>query len=170
MKQADLGLNLSSKRTRKRQFLDEMERVVPWGELIALIEPHYPRGMAGRPPFGIAATSTSRERCCRVRSRSPSATPPIASSQTYLGAGRAIQHRELGPLRSQRRVHRLLSKHARMAHTREGLPRVACGCSRRSRQHRSGVFRLASMRCYFPGRIRSTRARWTGALCAGSML
>ena len=53
MKQADLGLNLSSKR-RKRQFLDEMERVVPWSELIALIEPYYPRGKTGRPPFGIA--------------------------------------------------------------------------------------------------------------------
>jgi IS5 family transposase len=53
MKQADLGLDLSSKRTRKRLFLDEMERVVPWGELVALIEPHYPRGKTGRPPFGI---------------------------------------------------------------------------------------------------------------------
>ncbi|MBB5270017.1 hypothetical protein HNQ70_003839, partial [Quisquiliibacterium transsilvanicum] len=30
MKQADLGLNLTTKRTRKRQFLDEMNRVVPW--------------------------------------------------------------------------------------------------------------------------------------------
>ena len=42
MKQTDLGLNLSSKRTRKRQFLDEMERVVPWSDLVALIEPQYP--------------------------------------------------------------------------------------------------------------------------------
>jgi IS5 family transposase len=54
MKQADLGLNLSSKRTRKRVFLDEMERVVPWGQLIELIEPHYPKAKTGRPPFGIA--------------------------------------------------------------------------------------------------------------------
>lgn len=53
MRQTDLGLNLSSKRTRKRQFLDEMERVVPWSELVALIEPHYPKGKTGRPPFGI---------------------------------------------------------------------------------------------------------------------
>ena len=30
MKQADLGLNLTIKRTRKREFLAEMERVVPW--------------------------------------------------------------------------------------------------------------------------------------------
>lgn len=29
MKQASLGPNLSTKKTRKRQFLDEMERMVP---------------------------------------------------------------------------------------------------------------------------------------------
>jgi hypothetical protein len=34
MTQASLGLNLSTKRTRKREFLEEMERVVPWSELI----------------------------------------------------------------------------------------------------------------------------------------
>ncbi len=54
MKQSDLGLKLSTKRTRKREFLEEMQRVVPWAELIALIEPHYPRGKTGRPPMGIA--------------------------------------------------------------------------------------------------------------------
>ena len=54
MKQSDLGLKLSTKRTRKREFLDEMQRVVPWAELIALIEPHYPKGKTGRPPIGIA--------------------------------------------------------------------------------------------------------------------
>jgi len=54
MKQADLGLNLSVKRTRKREFLKEMQRVVPWSELIALIEPHYPKAKTGRPPMGIA--------------------------------------------------------------------------------------------------------------------
>jgi len=54
MKQSDLGLKLSTKRTRKREFLDEMQRVVPWAKLIALIEPHYPKGRTGRPPMGIA--------------------------------------------------------------------------------------------------------------------
>ena len=53
MKQADLGLNLSRKKTRKREFLDEMTRVVPWKDLTALIEPHYPKGKTGRPPMGL---------------------------------------------------------------------------------------------------------------------
>ncbi len=53
MKQLGLGLNLSTKRTRKREFLDEMERVVPWAVLVSIVEPHYPRANTGRPPFGI---------------------------------------------------------------------------------------------------------------------
>lgn len=54
MTQLGLGLDLSTKRTRKREFLEEMRRVVPWSKLIALIEPHYPKGKTGRPPFPIA--------------------------------------------------------------------------------------------------------------------
>ncbi|MGF6507685.1 hypothetical protein OKW26_003511 [Paraburkholderia sp. 32] len=54
MTQLGLGLDLSTKRTRKREFLDEMQRVAPWLKLIALIEPHYPTGKTGRPPFPIA--------------------------------------------------------------------------------------------------------------------
>ena len=54
MTQLGLGLVLTTKRTRKREFLDEMGGVVPWSRLIALIEPHYPKGKTGRPPFPIA--------------------------------------------------------------------------------------------------------------------
>ena len=53
MKQADLGLSLTTKRTRKREFLDEMSRVVPWAELVSLIAPFAPEGKRGRPPFAI---------------------------------------------------------------------------------------------------------------------
>ena len=53
MKQLGLGLNLSTKKTRKREFLEEMERVVPWAVLVQIVEPHYPRAKTGRPPFAI---------------------------------------------------------------------------------------------------------------------
>ena len=53
MKQADLGLNLTTKRTRKREFLDEMERVVPWQALVDLVTPYAPEGRRGRPPFAV---------------------------------------------------------------------------------------------------------------------
>jgi len=53
MKQTDLGLNLTTKRTRKREFLAQMERVVPWAALVQLIAPHAPEGKKGRPPFSV---------------------------------------------------------------------------------------------------------------------
>jgi transposase, IS5 family len=53
MKQADLGLNLAAKRTRKREFLDEMNRVLPWADLVGLITPFAPEGRRGRPPFAV---------------------------------------------------------------------------------------------------------------------
>ncbi len=53
MNQVDLGLNLSTKRTRKREFLEEMQTVVPWAELVGLIAPYAPEGKKGRPPFAV---------------------------------------------------------------------------------------------------------------------
>jgi len=48
---AELGLNLSTRRTRKAVLLDEMGLVVPWRELIALIAEAPPVASTGRPPF-----------------------------------------------------------------------------------------------------------------------
>jgi len=58
MKQMSLGesgFERNTKRTRKREFLDEMNLVVPWGELVSLIAPHAPEPGAkgGRPPFAV---------------------------------------------------------------------------------------------------------------------
>jgi transposase, IS5 family len=39
--------------TRREKFLGEMEQVVPWSRLVALIEPYYPKGERGRPPVGV---------------------------------------------------------------------------------------------------------------------
>lgn len=50
------GFERSSKVTRKQVFLQEMNRVVPWDELIALIEPHAPKSgkQAGRPAVAVS--------------------------------------------------------------------------------------------------------------------
>ena len=35
-------------------FLSEMESVVPWARLVAVVEPFYPKsGKRGRPPIGV---------------------------------------------------------------------------------------------------------------------
>jgi IS5 family transposase len=56
MKQMTLsasGFDRYAKTTRRAAFLAEMERVVPWSELCALIEPFYPKAGNGRPPIGL---------------------------------------------------------------------------------------------------------------------
>jgi len=45
---------MKKKRTRREKFLAEMERIVPWSRLTAVIEPLYPKsGRVGRPPIGV---------------------------------------------------------------------------------------------------------------------
>ena len=50
---ATLGFDKYTKTTRRAAFLAEMQRVVPWSELCALIEPVYPKPGNGRPPVGL---------------------------------------------------------------------------------------------------------------------
>jgi len=56
MEQINLGLDPLPKKTRKEVFLGEMNQVVPWAQLVALIQPHA-RGahqaLGGRPPFPV---------------------------------------------------------------------------------------------------------------------
>ncbi|MFP4897628.1 IS5/IS1182 family transposase, partial [Paraburkholderia sp. EG304] len=72
--------------TRKREFLDEMRRVVPWSKLIALIEPHYPAGKTGRPPFPIATILTEKGLMLKAGS-AVDATLIAAPSSTKNGSG-----------------------------------------------------------------------------------
>jgi IS5 family transposase len=41
------------KPTQRDKFLSEMDRVVPWEKLLALIEPHYPKAGNGRRPMAL---------------------------------------------------------------------------------------------------------------------
>ena len=50
---APLGFDKYAKTTRRAAFLAEMDRVVPWAGLCALIEPAYPKPGNGRPPVGL---------------------------------------------------------------------------------------------------------------------
>jgi IS5 family transposase len=53
MKQTSLPLDLNAKKTRKQVFLDQMDKVVPWTQLVEVIAPYYPEGKTGRPPFSL---------------------------------------------------------------------------------------------------------------------
>ena len=51
---AEVPFEQYRKPTRREQFLNDMNRVVPWAELVTVIEPIYPKANGpGRPPVGI---------------------------------------------------------------------------------------------------------------------
>ena len=50
---AAVGFERYAKTTRRAVFLTEMERMVPWSALCALIDPFYPKPGNGRPPVGV---------------------------------------------------------------------------------------------------------------------
>lgn len=50
---AGLAWSEKKKVTRREQFLAEMNQVIPWMELVALVAPHYPTAGQGRPPMPL---------------------------------------------------------------------------------------------------------------------
>lgn len=51
---AGLAWSAKKKVTRREKFLAEMDAVIPWADLLALIQPHYPKGGKGRRPLPLA--------------------------------------------------------------------------------------------------------------------
>lgn len=50
---AGLAWREKGKVTRRERFLGEMNQIIPWSRLMALIEPHYPKAGRGRQPLGL---------------------------------------------------------------------------------------------------------------------
>jgi IS5 family transposase len=50
---AGIAWSQKGKVTRREQFLAEMDAVIPWARLLALIEPYYPKAGRGRQPPGL---------------------------------------------------------------------------------------------------------------------
>lgn len=50
---ASAAWDRKGKVTRRERFLAEMDAVIPWARLMALIEPHYPKAGGGRHPHPL---------------------------------------------------------------------------------------------------------------------
>ena len=57
MKQMSLvaaaGFSRNGRVTKRATFLAEMDRIVPWSALCAVVEPFYPKAGNGRPPIAL---------------------------------------------------------------------------------------------------------------------
>jgi IS5 family transposase len=51
---SSLAYDSKKKKTRREKFLEEMDRVIPWDELIPIISPYYPRIGNGRQPMPLS--------------------------------------------------------------------------------------------------------------------
>ena len=79
----DLGLNLSTQKSRKREFLEQMQQVVPWKDLVTVITPYTPEDRKGRPPFpaemplfrDFCPAPVQFQRAMRLAAHSPSGEP-----------------------------------------------------------------------------------------------
>lgn len=49
----DIEYQNRKKKTRREEFLDTMDQMIPWTDWVAMIQPYYPSGKRGRPPKGI---------------------------------------------------------------------------------------------------------------------
>jgi IS5 family transposase len=50
---ASVAWSRKGKVTRRERFLGEMDQVIPWGRLVKLIKPHYPKAGRGRRPHDL---------------------------------------------------------------------------------------------------------------------
>lgn len=50
---ADMEYANRKRKTKRDEFLEIMEEVIPWDEWTAIVEPYYPMGKRGRPPRGV---------------------------------------------------------------------------------------------------------------------
>ena len=50
---ARAGFDRFARSTKRANFLAEMDRIVPWKRLCAVVEPHYPKGEGGRPAIAL---------------------------------------------------------------------------------------------------------------------
>ena len=48
-----LSDELTQVRTKKKEFLEQIERIVPWGEWLSLIKPCYYKGERGNKPYDL---------------------------------------------------------------------------------------------------------------------
>ena len=48
-----LNDELAQVRTKKKEFLEQMDRIIPWGEWMALIQPCYYEGGRGTKPYRL---------------------------------------------------------------------------------------------------------------------
>ena len=51
--QSEMEYSCRKKRTKREEFLEIMDGIIPWKEWVEIIRPYYPTGKRGRPPIDL---------------------------------------------------------------------------------------------------------------------
>ena len=52
---SDMEYRCRKKKTKREEFLEIMDEIIPWNEWVEIIRPYYPAGKHGRPPTDVSA-------------------------------------------------------------------------------------------------------------------
>ena len=50
---SDIEYSCRKKKTKREEFLEVMDEIIPWDEWVGIIKVHYPSGKRGRPPIEV---------------------------------------------------------------------------------------------------------------------
>ncbi len=50
---SDIEYNSRKRKTKREEFLEIMDQIIPWDKWVSVIIPYYPSEKRGRPPKGI---------------------------------------------------------------------------------------------------------------------
>lgn len=50
---SDMEYSYRKEKTKREEFLEIMEEIIPWDEWVGVIRPYYPAGRRGRPPIDL---------------------------------------------------------------------------------------------------------------------
>lgn len=66
---SDMEYRCRKKKTKREEFLETIDEIIPWDEWVSLIVPHYPSGKRGRPSIGSKLCCGCT--CCNAGSACP---------------------------------------------------------------------------------------------------
>ena len=82
---SDIEYSNRRRKTKREQFLDAMESIIPWDHWVGLIHPYYPAGKRGRPPKDIEKRIDKDESLSDIECRINRRPSSIKMSASYLG-------------------------------------------------------------------------------------
>lgn len=53
MRLAEINDEFGAARTNKREFLEKMDKIIPWAKFVTLIQPNYYKGKRGNKPYPL---------------------------------------------------------------------------------------------------------------------